>query len=783
MSDTLTAAEQRKLDLASNFTRAYRANLDKHPAIREAACLREQYPALCNPLRDYDLFAGRVLYHPLVAFLNEGIVNTAIPALRDDDRPDTEVSPHDAYLRSILQREIGGYIYNYQSLHEIAGKLPETDPRHKDALEICAFWEKHSPMTKYMLSLGEEFVKGMSRVNNVGPAQYATHFFRLCCFSIDFDKLLRLGIPGLRVEIQNGTAGDAEFRRAALMALDTLADVCRYYAAHAREQAASVTTTEKRRDELRQMAVALDNIAVNKPASLREAIQLFWLYVICSDSANYGRADVYLGDFFVNDIATGALTREEAKDLLRSLWRIIADQFKDGFRVAINNCRIIIGGKGRRNPENADQFAMAAMEVTLELKEQEPNVTLRFHKGQNPALFDKALELIAAGCVSPTLYNDDEHIPMCAKAYNVSMQEAEDYIPQGCGEIQIDSKSISSPNNIITYLSALDLVLHNGWNPKVREYRGLRTGPLSNFDTYEKLYDAVRRQIDYTNGLFAHRNKLENDIHAATSAFLFTSILTHDCIARGKGIFDGGVRYIGSQVETFGLTNTADSLAAIKKLVYDDKKLTLDQIVKIIDANFDGHEKERRMMLDCPKFGNDDAYVDDIYADLCRFVNENVASKAKQCDLDFFLNCNLNPGGVRYGAGMAASPDGRKAGDSLAVGNAPTAGADHSGLTALLNSMKKQFKLHSGFVQNLKVSKNLLTGKNLEKFKTAIQTYFETGGIHLMITCLNRGDLEDAMIHPEKYPNLLVRVGGWTARFVNLDQNIQKEILARTMYE
>ena len=777
----LTDVQQRKLDNALNFTRVYKENIGAHPAIREALCLKQQYPATCEPMRDYDLFAGRVLYHPYVGFLNEGIVNTSIPALRDDDRPDSEVSEHDAYLRSILQREIGGYVYNYEELHKLADELPEGDPRRAEILEMCRFWEKHSPMTQYMLGLDTEFIKGMSRVNFVGPAQYAAHFFRLCCYSVDFDKLLQLGLPGLRAEIKRGTQGDPEFRTGALMALDVVADVCRFYAKQARESAKSVAP--KRKDELLKAAEALENIAVEKPKTLREAIQLFWIYGICSDQINYGRTDVYLGDFFVNDIANGTITREEAKDMLRSLWRLISDQLKDGLRIAINNCRIIIGGRGRRNPENADQFAMAAMETTLELKEQEPNVTLRFYKGQNPALFDKALELIAAGCVSPTLYNDDEHIPMCEKAFRVSREEAEQYLPQGCGEIQIDHRTISSPNNIIVFLAALDLVLHDGWNPQVREQRGLHTGPLSQFDTYEKLYEAVKRQIDYTNTLFARRNQWENKVHAATSSFLLSSILTDGCLDRGKGIFDGGAYYMGSQIETFGLTNTADSLAAIKKLVYEEKKLSLEKLVEILDANFEGYEQERRMMLECPKFGNDDAYVDEIYEDLCKFVNENVASKAKPCGLDFFLNCNLNPGGVRYGAGMAASADGRKNGDSLAVGNAPTAGADHCGMTALLNSMRKQYKLHSGFVQNLKVSKNLLSGKNHEKFKAAVQSYFESGGIQLMVTCLNRGDLEDAMVHPEKYPNLLVRVGGWTARFVTLEKNVQKEILARTLYE
>ena len=169
----LTDLQQRKLDNALNFTRVYKENIGAHPAIREALCLKQQYPATCEPMRDDDLFAGRVLYHPYVGFLNEGIVNTSIPALRDDDRPDSEVSEHDAYLRSILQREIGGYVYNYEELHKLADELPEGDPRRAEILEMCRFWEKHSPMTQYMLGLDTEFIKGMSRVNNVGPAQYA----------------------------------------------------------------------------------------------------------------------------------------------------------------------------------------------------------------------------------------------------------------------------------------------------------------------------------------------------------------------------------------------------------------------------------------------------------------------------------------------------------------------------------------------------------------------------------------------------------------------------------
>jgi pyruvate-formate lyase len=259
--------------------------------------------------------------------------------------------------------------------------------------------------------------------------------------------------------------------------------------------------------------------------------------------------------------------------------------------------------------------------------------------------------------------------------------------------------------------------------------------------------------------------------------------MTDDCIAKGRTVMDKGARYLGGLIESFGITSLADSLYAIKELVYDKKVLTLEKLVTILDANFEGYEKERQMMLNLPKFGNDEDCVDDIHSELTRFINEDVNEKGKAAGLDYFLICNLNPGGVSYAHNTKATADGRRYGDTMSIGNAPTPGHDKNGLTALLNSMKKHDKHHAGFVHNVKVSKQLLTGKNRSKFESMVKTYFKEGGVQLMVTALDVNDLKNAMETPEKYPNLLVRVGGWTARFVELQPVYQLENIQRTMYQ
>ncbi len=776
---------RKKLDMAKAFTKTYKDNINKHIAIKEAMCLKEQYPALCSEIKEYDLICGRQYFNFLVGFGLEILLNKNIPIIQYDNIPETQLSELDKQYRKHLSTSACGYAFDYSGLMRLLERDDITQDEKDEIKELMDFWYNENTVYKYRKVLPDEISNAFGRT--CGQCQGTQTFFRVCCISVDFDKLLQLGIPGMKKLINKKRESyisedkDTGLYDGMLLALGLLINVCKFYERHCLDLMEK-SQDIKRKDELRKMAAALHNITETKPENLQEAVQLFWLYNILTDAVNFGRMDVYLGDFYIKDIENGTETKESAKDILKSVWMLIYDRENEGTGAVRYNSRVILGGKSRRNPENANAFAMAAMEVTKELKLCEPMVTLRFYKGQNPALMDLALECIGEGCVNPILYNDDVNIAWIAKAYNISIEEAENYIPEGCGEIMIDHKSVGSPNNIFNYSTILDYVLHNGYSTEIGEQRGLSLGEIKDFDTFEKLLDAFEKQVDYINERFAKRQAIEHKIHGENSAYLFLSMLTDDCIERGKGIFEGGVRYAGGIIETFGLTTVADGLYAINELVYKRKVFTLEQIVEMIDKDFKGYEKERQMLLSAPKFGNDIKEIDDFYTYLSNYVCQSAYNHAKPAGLHFFLNCNLNPGGPLYGRNTKASADGRFFGDALAVGNAPTAGRDKNGITALLNSMTKADHLHSGYVNNLKVSKGMFDSENIDRFRALLDTYFEQGGSQIMITVINKEDLENALKEPEKYTHIMVRVGGWTARFVELPPFFQKEIMNRTLY-
>jgi len=777
---------QRKLDVAKAFTKAYRAHLDDHVAVREAACMATQYPALCREIADEDLIAGRVWYHPLLGFGLEFHQNRGCQALRSDNVPHRELSEEDQRLRRDFGTSSCGFCCDWWGLKGISEQLKPGSPERREIEEMLDFWYTETTRYKYNHLLSDKIIETIGRYESIQSPRQVSGFQRLCCVSLDYDKLLRLGIPGMIALIgekkaaaeENG--GDVGLYEGMRMAMDVLINVCRHYERDAKEKAANAPSAE-RKAQLLKIAESCELITREKPRTLHQAMQLFWLYNRLTDTQNWGRMDIYLGDFYARDTDEGVLTEAQAQELITSLWTIIARMRYCGGGTQ-PNARIIVGGRGRRNESNADRFALAALDVSRKLKVTEPNLTLRFYDGQNPALLAKAYDLLAAGCVHPGLYNDDVHVPMVQKAYNVPVADAEHYVPEGCGEIMIDHTSVGSPNNILNYLASLNLVLHNGIDVLIDTKMGLAQGEPGTFDTFEKLLDAFKTQVDYTHDILAERHALEHKAERESAAFLFMSMLTDDCIARGKSLYDDGARYLGGIIETFGITNVTDSMVAIKELVYDKQVFTLEQLVKMLDANWKGYERERQMVLAAPKFGNDDPVADAMYQHLCEFVCSNAASKAEKHGLHFFLNCNLNPGGMSYSTHSPASADGRRKGEPMALGNAPTSGRDTCGLTALLNSMGKNCGPHSGFVQNLKVSHSMFSDGNRPKLKALLDTYFENGGCQLMVTTLNHDDLEKARKAPEDYPNLLVRVAGWTSKFVELPERYQLEIMSRTLY-
>jgi pyruvate-formate lyase len=369
-------------------------------------------------------------------------------------------------------------------------------------------------------------------------------------------------------------------------------------------------------------------------------------------------------------------------------------------------------------------------------------------------------------------------------AFNVGTEEAEQYIPYGCGEYVLDHISFGSPNCSLNLLKALEVALHNGRNIMTGETIGLATGQLEDFKDFDDLLDAYKKQVEFFVESLAKRHAFEYKIERENASFLYPSMLYDYCLERGKSFVDGGTKYLGGIIETFGMVNAADSLAVIKKLVYDKKILKLQELVEILDNNFKGYLREDKIIESLLKYGNDNAEMDNMVCEISDHVASYTMEQADKVGLDYFLVVNINNYmNVDLGQETAASADGRKKKEPLANGNTPTAGNDICGVTAFLNSITKvNPDVHAGYTQNMKFSKNMFN-KNREKLKALLDTYFARGGAQAMITVVSKDDLENAMKEPDKYRNLIVRVGGFSARFVELAEEVQRDLIERTLYD
>lgn len=348
----------------------------------------------------------------------------------------------------------------------------------------------------------------------------------------------------------------------------------------------------------------------------------------------------------------------------------------------------------------------------------------------------------------------------------------------------MEGLSLGTPNNGINLLKALEVTLHRGmdlyWNMRIGE----DTGALEEMDTFEKLWDAYSRQLEPVVRHAALYKKLNYDVAGEQAGYLHISLLMDDCIARGKGILNGGVRYENASSEIFGIISASDSFTAIRKLVYDDHVFTLPQLVKMLDCDFEGYEKERRILLNAPKYGNDNDYADEMAVRVFDHIAQMTIRAGQEVGLHRYNIVSVNNSmSAEWGVYCLASACGRHKGAPMSNGNGASIGADQNGITSLLNSMSKiDPSEHVGVIHNIRFTKEMMKN-SYEKVKAVLRTFYENGGVQTNLAVVGREDLENAMKTPERYQNLIIRVGGFSARFVELDPVIQNEILLRTTYE
>lgn len=740
------------IGILSDFTDTYRAN-GHNKYLREALCCKVQWPVILNDIELGDLFAGR----PCTAFIG---------FLAQEDKGST-----------------GYYCYD-DDLNKLKFENTLSNKSKNKIDELIAFWKDEATTAKAKKQFTPEMTAALPSDLYYNESGIAFTLWRLSGIQLDYYKLVHFGIPGLRAEIiekQHVAEKESDswkLYNAMLISLDTFGDVCSFYGNQASELAKKTEDSESKTD-LIEISRILLKLLSQKPESFREGIQLISLYTVLDRVRNYGRLDDALADLYCHDIDKNVISEEEAVRLLSGLWKLI---------IARNqryDSRIIIGGAGRHNEANANRLAMAMMETTRRVNDIVPQLAFRFSENQDPKLYQKALDVIGEGNTFPMLYNDDVNISSVVKAFNLPYEEAIQAIQYGCGEYVINHRSVGTPSAVINSLAALNVTLHKGIDPVTGKLIGMpkdRYEKYSNFETFEQLFSAYKEQIEYHIVPLAQHEKLEYDVAGKEAAHLMTSMLMDDCIARGKGIYEGGIRYLGGTLELYGNTNTVDSLVAIKQLVYEQKKFSLEQLLTMIDADFVGFEKERKMLLNCPKYGNDneiaDAMLIEVHNHICQFTRK----QNEAVGLHSYLIVNINnDANTVIGEHTSASADGRKAFTFMNPGNAPVGGADKSGTTAFLNSIAKPASdIHAGTVQNMKFSKELFNEHRIQ-LENLLATYWQKGGAQAMLTVLGRDDLEAAMAHPELYQNLIVRVGGFSERFVNLPRHTQLEVLSRTL--
>jgi len=382
------------------------------------------------------------------------------------------------------------------------------------------------------------------------------------------------------------------------------------------------------------------------------------------------------------------------------------------------------------------------------------------------------------------LYNDDVNVPAMMKAMNVPETEARDYLPFGCGEYILWRKSVATPSGAINVAKCLELALNDGRCLLTGEVVGPRTGAPASFGTFEALWHAFTVQLDHGIRALARLQRLEYEVGAREIAFLYITLLTDDCLATGKAVCFGGARYLSGTLETYGNSDVADALTAVRRAVFDDKRVALPDLVVALKNNWSDAEPLRQSLLALPKFGNDDDEADAMAVRFHEHIANAIRDQAKVVGLHSYLMVVINNSmNVDFGHMTAALPDGRRAGEPLANGNNPVAGRDRQGVTAFLQSLAKlRPDHHAGAVHNMKFSRALFTCSRA-KLEALLAAYWESGGAQAMITVVNRGDLEAAMAEPAKWGHLIVRVGGFSARFIELPQDLQLHLLARTLNE
>lgn len=760
---------------AKIWTDSHKATEGKPVAIRRA----QAFSDCCDRL-EVHIFEGELVVGAIGEFRKCGILTPEFSWLWVDREMDTFATrPQDPYIMTDAQRKfVREEIFPYwkgKSLEEaFLARLPEDTKRIGVDTGIL------DNDSKWRQAVGE-----------ITPDYQ--------------DVLFKKGFGGIIREAEEHIAAldptkpeDLEKKDFYESVLLTSRGIIRYANRYARaaDQMAGMEKNPVRAGELRQIAANCRKVPENPPESFYEAIQFLWFVQvggILSEnplSLNPGRFDQYMDPYYEADIARNAITPDFAQELVEALWLkysewvwTISANTADYFAGYNQFQNLTVGGKTREGGDGTNPVTFMALKATEELKSHQPGLSVRVHADCPKEFLDGVTHLVSKGTGFPAIHSDSVGYQMLINA-GYEPDDARDWNNCGCVVPHYRKTGEWTAAVNMNFGSALEYALNEGKSLMTGEKMGLEEKPAKDFGSFEEVETSFYQQFD---NLCRHAIILTVEaqrLHQEMVPRPFLSSCIEHCMETGTDLSKGGAKYnIGPVITGIGLAVVANSLAAVKKLVFEDRVCTMETLAKALQANWEGYEDLREQAKAAPKYGNDDDYVDAIAQKLANHFYREIHGYRDIFGSPFLTAFMGISNYIPMGRVLGATPDGRKNGEPSSEGVSPFVGTDTSTpLAAMRSTAKLNQEVHSGgTLLNLRLNPELVaTKRGQANLGAMIQTLFSLGAFHVQFNCISSDTLRDAQAHPENYKDLLVRVAGYSTQFVNLSRSMQDAIIART---
>ena len=661
--------------------------------------------------------------------------------------------------------------------------------------EIYPYWHGRSMEDVISQNYGPE-ISAMAKVVKINQKDHAQG--HICP---DTKLWLELGPAGLAEKARRAKKQhpeNPEFYDAVILVMEGARTFMRRYARLLEKTAAK---NEAYRDDLLDLADICEALADRGAQTFHEAVQSLWfLFTILHMESNAssfspGRMDQYLWPYYEKDIREGRLTEQKALEILEALWlkfnQIVylrnqhSAKYFAGFPIGFN---IAIGGVDEEGNDTYNDLSLLLLKAQYDLGLPQPNLSVRLNRNTSRELLQDAIQVVAKGSGMPQFFNDEAIIHTMVQDLGIEEKDARDYAIVGCVELTTHGNNLGWSDAAMFNLNkALELAMNHGKCLLTGEQIGPDFGGIEEFETFEELEEAFRKTIDHFIDEMMKAEVVVEKAHQDCLPTAFLSAVIDDCLDKGLDVTAGGAKYNLSGIQMIQVANLADSLAAIKELVYDEKRISREELKQALADNFEGHEITQTMLLKrAPKYGNDIQWVDDLGAKWAGYFRERMKDYTNYRGGPYHTGMYTVSAHVPMGENVGASADGRKAKEPLADGGmSPVYGRDMTGPTAVLKSVSRMddsFTTNGGLLNMKFLPEFFRTQTGRDKFEHFLRAFVDLEIPHIQFNVVNREDLIDAQIHPERHQSLTVRVAGYTAYFTELAGKLQDEIIERTSY-